>query len=1244
MKRLFTIAAAVVLAICGLQMLYLSFGRNGQSSDAVQALQPKTVEPLRSEPSAAQASGRRLDLPTNIKQAVDFSVDEGSFADFTAREREDQYRDWLLFAAVAALQPSAEEYNKILFDLPASRQGYMRPTGTFEFGETRSRFIGNGRGLALIPAAARDAQRKDFLGLIADEQRKNLGEPFDSLIVVEYELDAGRGRATLTRRDDVGYAALFSAEYGYHEALVTSAAELEQFMKRVSDLTAAQKAPAGLKLGGRKLLGRDYRSIGVEQVATVWQSEQKIYKALDEWEARAKRAFDELDARWAGRTYRGEAQRQQLTREHQREVDAIKERFARERRDLKLVGGSGFSLDPAFDFDRLRKAFEAFAPEIARRAPDIMTEQRVAETSQALASDNVEPLLDLGAAFEKDQPLLAKLVERLARQSTYQVARYDGALQGTEVGMILFYTDLLAKLWTIDFVDSSPRRGRIRDFVDDPSVPLSLIYEAEGEQLPYARLWFGPSDLGFQLAGEKSELLLSRTATRIYSAGSNPLHPGVEAETSAFLAASTDWWNDHYDEVARYEPEYERLNQIMKWSLVIGWLNDINEGARLGFLSGVTVDHSKVFPAWAPGHPELRFRRWQDVGFYEAGYKGTQTEALPRLSGPVTSGGVSLASKDAAKRAPIALQIEKATARSNLDYGASTGKGALKALDGTVFTFKSGDATRASMLVKAKQNAKFRGQTVQLARNDIERAVVARADAVRVETRVGDVPFGELEIERSSNGFSIGWRARETDRAQSIARSLSAAGEPDLAILRDPAVETVVKLPGEATYAAKLRDSPRWVKLAPEARPGVDISEGWQLRAAATDDKAVRRMQASVVDETQIRAVVSTQTHIVLEGAGDGKPLLRLAPDNAPTGARIVDVDVGGERFSAWLEPPADTLHIASKGGGEFETIGLAQRLKPEEIEAIRKAAANSNVPPVVPVADAPQAQLSLRAELQNGEFRKAASAIVEDAVAARRALDARMKSDLQGNSNLLKTKGPNEALHDLDRLIATYGKQPDLMLRRGLVEIERGNPQVAMESALSKRPLGDRQAFFDEVNARLAAGPRHAREELHRYAEYVDWQDVSNQPSRVASASGSVRPTMVADRFDFEFRLNSMPAGRPVSLAELGKLRRGDAIVYRQSNVTFSGVNWSASTDQSLRQVISGNLGKVIRLPQQDIAHFRPSLVWAPEHAAPFKAAEGNIQHLSTGAYQSCNAVTEICSDSDQKQSRPEAYLVVAN
>ena len=66
----------------------------------------------------------------------------------------------------------------------------------------------------------------------------------------------------------------------------------------------------------------------------------------------------------------------------------------------------------------------------------------------------------------------------MERRNAYQAARYDGDLQGTEVGMVLFDTDLLAKLWAIDFDESSPRRGFIRGFIDHPTAPHSLIYEA----------------------------------------------------------------------------------------------------------------------------------------------------------------------------------------------------------------------------------------------------------------------------------------------------------------------------------------------------------------------------------------------------------------------------------------------------------------------------------------------------------------------------------------------------------------------------------------------------------------------------------------------------------------------------------------------------------------------------------------------------------------------------------------------
>ena len=203
-----------------------------------------------------------------------------------------------MFAAVAALQPSGSDYNKIFFDLPTSRLGYMRPIGTFEFGETRSRLIGDGKVLALIPAG-RAAERKDFLAHVADEQRKNQGGEFGRLIVVEYQLDANQRRAMLTRRGDIEYAALFSAEYGYVEEMVKTLEILISFMTAADDLTLIRKTPDGLLLGGRRALSLEYWSIGVEQIATVWQAEQKVQRALADWETRRQGIIDEFEARCA---------------------------------------------------------------------------------------------------------------------------------------------------------------------------------------------------------------------------------------------------------------------------------------------------------------------------------------------------------------------------------------------------------------------------------------------------------------------------------------------------------------------------------------------------------------------------------------------------------------------------------------------------------------------------------------------------------------------------------------------------------------------------------------------------------------------------------------------------------------------------------------------------------------------------------------------------------------------------------
>ena len=94
----------------------------------------------------------------------------------------------MLFTVVSESGLSPDEVNRVLFDVPTVRHGHMKPVANFEYGETRSCFIGQGQVVALLPPCT-EAQRKDYLAHIADEHHKNLGEkPAKLLVLVAREL------------------------------------------------------------------------------------------------------------------------------------------------------------------------------------------------------------------------------------------------------------------------------------------------------------------------------------------------------------------------------------------------------------------------------------------------------------------------------------------------------------------------------------------------------------------------------------------------------------------------------------------------------------------------------------------------------------------------------------------------------------------------------------------------------------------------------------------------------------------------------------------------------------------------------------------------------------------------------------------------------------------------------------------------------------------------------------------------
>ena len=70
---------------------------------------------------------------------------------------------------------------------------------------------------------------------------------------------------------------------------------------------------------------------------------------------------------------------------------------------------------------------------------------------------------------------------------------------------------------------------------------------------------------------------------RVFALGSSGIAKTQERQPPYLSAKFVDWWNEHYDRIAGFEPAYDQLNQIVKWAYIIDWLDDRYSSAR--FLS-----------------------------------------------------------------------------------------------------------------------------------------------------------------------------------------------------------------------------------------------------------------------------------------------------------------------------------------------------------------------------------------------------------------------------------------------------------------------------------------------------------------------------------------------------------------------------------------------------------------------------------------------------------------------------------
>ncbi len=1060
-------------------------------------------------------------FPLNQAKSVEFEKNTEGFQGLTNRQKLDQLRDWLLLTVLSGAGLSARDTNQATYDLPTIRYGYTKPVSNLEYGETRSLYIGNGKVIALIPKGRSVAARADDLAHIADRHRKDLGKIPTTLIPFEYEIDQGQTSAQLTQRDAIKGQNLFTAEAGYQKARISNVSDLERFIGQIDDLTSAQLSNDTVVLGGRKLKNRAAQNIRVEDVAALWQSEQNIQAKLEsfygKWDQKIATVPDKASTSQINGDCKNPLDLTCMMYNPQSERDKLIQQAQEERRKLNLVNGSGFSLDPDYEYPALQEKLKQAKPLLnlfKQSQTPIVSDAEIEQTSKALSNRDIVPYLKLIdklkqfnqskqnqealwqsikaqlkpeiealkskaereidaalTAFEQqakqeiqskalqlqksDNPAAARaMIDALSQQKqqefeqiktslvqqknqeinqvinqkgtqkqdqidaflqsritgAFQSARYDGDLKGTEVGMVLFYTDLLAKLWGFNYLDSTPSQA-VPDFVPKTKLKVSSIYQKELEKLSSTRLWFGTQDRGFQVANEGKDLLFARNATRIFAASSDPLNPGQETAANAVSESFLGWWNDHYEEVARYEPQYERLNQIMKWSMIVSWLNQAKQGNALDFLKSVSVKRDNWFVDWAKAQGDrLKFRQWQQIGFFKLGEKGTKTETLPLLTSErhqlfgnpnwYLSGGVSLADTNlfkGRKPIPAVRPIDDIALRADLNYSSiksTNGKTELKTLNETLYNLENLTPNLSINQAQAKDGTKFRSLDAELSNQPFTRKVSQDSDRLQIETEIGATPFGSFEANKIGNGFEAGFTGRDIDKGYILGQRLSRDQRPLEVVLKEtPDVQTIYSSPGvPGVYWVKQEGVQDWMKISEVSAGGGSGGGGkppLEMRVGDFEGKNPRNLRLSWDKEQKVKQLVDK---------GDVKQVYAKAASTERDGV-----------------PPFTVLDEQFNRGG-YRAVA-------------DKIAGDPN-------------SFSFKKHLDDG---------------------------LKRVNLLLKSNNDRQALRQIKNLLKLHGMQPKLRIQKVIAEIRLGRADVELVgTAPTKETQNYRLDFFDEVNKLL--------------------------------------------------------------------------------------------------------------------------------------------------------------------------------
>jgi len=542
------------------------------------------------------------------------------------------------------------------------RYPYLEDNIKKEISPGRLKRIDGNDCIVIVPRGKSD--EKSLTGNIIDEKFAGTNSVPKSVHIFEYSVDFSSGLLNIFYSRTVSGKQIFSGEYNYFEKEIKTLDDFKDFAGgKIDDITKIEWKEKSIIFGGRKYSGNVTRALFLEDIAALYQaynmpvSKEKEKQYRNDYENFINRKYEELtgnDKKLRKALSAGTIAKSQILGDIRKKIPYIK--LSEQESHI------GFSLDTGVNYagisDDLLKVSKKDAQFVNPQDKELnalidsYSDNIISSAEKIKKQFTLEPFLIIRRKFAASKEPVERrfddLLQHIEMKNSYQYSRYDGLLQGTLPGMILFYTDLTAKLWALDYKGLAPK-NYITGFRTMSEIKVPKLYWADFVKLSKTRLWFGLRQESFEIYGDK--LLFAPTATRVYAASSNPLFPGKETKPNFQSAGFLGWWDMHYPAVAEYEPQYHKLNQLQKWGCIFTVLKEENSHL-LDFLFQVPVTRNLNFETWYKNTGYIKVKT--DIPFEDRTRHNKKTECLELLASrdyPLMGqrfflyGGVSLASR-----------------------------------------------------------------------------------------------------------------------------------------------------------------------------------------------------------------------------------------------------------------------------------------------------------------------------------------------------------------------------------------------------------------------------------------------------------------------------------------------------------------------------------------------------------------------------------------------------------------------